>query len=383
MRYEILTDAMEKLEKELKKIERKCNKYGCPFEYKIVGTTNKKVNKCYYEFTIVELEGIAKINEYELIGIIKRVNDKNIVNSVDGAEVPKRFWTTENYCEHCNSKRNRNTLYILKTTKTNEYKQVGKSCVKLYTNGIDAEDFARLYQYGNLLGEYSDLGYEYIDTYNVSPTYKVDDVLNVACMLIDELGYINSDDELSTKSLIQYYLGYDLGVMNKQLKGLYEFTDKELKADRSTKINAIKEYYMNIKAKNDYEHNIQVLLANEYISMNMVGYLAYLPKGYDKVIEKQRKLGKKLSDTKNIIYYGIENKRYKQINVKDCNLVGNYSTVYGIINVYQIIVDNSVLIWKTTNSIEIDNVNKIDFTVKEHKLYNGIKQTSVTRCKVY
>lgn len=383
MRYEILTDAMEKLEKELKKIERKCNKYDCPFEYKIIGTTNKMINKKYYEFTIVELNGMAIINDYELIGIIKRVGDKNIVNSINGSEVPKRFWNTDNYCEHCNSKRNRNTLFILRNTKTNEYKQVGKSCVKLYTNGIDAEYFARLCMYGNLFEEYSDLGYEYINTYSVSPKYKVDDVLNVAIMLIDELGYMNSNDELSIKSLIQFCLSFDLDVMNRELKGIYEFTDKELNIDRSTKINNIKEYYLNIKAKNDYEHNIQVLLANEYMNMNMIGYLAYLPKGYDKVIEKQRKLGKKLSDTKDIIYYGIENKRYKQINVKDCNLAGNYSTVYGIINVYQIIVDNSVLIWKTTNSIEIDNVNKIDFTVKEHKLYNGIKQTSVTRCKVY
>ena len=383
MIYEILTDAMEKLEKELKKIERKCNKYGCPFEYKIIGTTNKMINKNYYDFTIVELSGMAIINDYELIGIINRVDNKNIVNSVNGSEVPKRFWNTENYCEHCNSKRNRNTLFILRNTKTNEYKQVGKSCVKLYTNGIDAEHFARLYMYGNLFKEYSDLGYEYIDTYSVSPKYKVDDVLNVAIMLIDELGYMNSNDELSTKLLIQFCLGFDLGVMNRKLKGIYEFTDKELNTDRSTKINNIKEYYLNIKAKNDYEHNIQVLLANEYINMNMVGYLAYLPKGYDKVIEKQRKLEKKLSDTKDAIYYGIENKRYKQINVKDCSLVGNYSTVYGITNVYQIIVDNSVLIWKTTNSIDIDNVNKIDFTVKEHRLYNGIKQTSVTRCKVY
>ena len=383
MRYEILTDAMEKLEKELKKIERKCNKYGCPFEYKIIGTTNKMINKNYYDFTIVELSGMAIINDYELIGIIKREDNKNIVNSVNGSEVPRRFWDTDNYCEHCNSKRNRNTLFILRNTKTNEYKQVGKSCVKLYTNGIDAEHFARLYMYGNLFEEYSDLGYEYIDTYSVSPKYKVDDVLNVAIMLIDELGYMNSNDELSTKSLIQFCLGFDLGVMNRKLKGIYEFTDNELNTDRSTKINNIKEYYLNIKAKNDYEHNIQVLLANEYINMNMVGYLAYLPKGYDKVIEKKRKLEKKLSDTKDAIYYGIENTRYKQINVKDCSLVGNYSTVYGITNVYQIIVDNSVLIWKTTNSIDIDNVNKIDFTVKEHRLYNGIKQTSVTRCKVY
>ena len=84
MRYEILTDAMEKLEKELKKIERKCNKYGCPFEYKIIGTTNKMVNKNYYDFTIVELNGMAIINDYELIGIIKRVDNKNIVNSVNG-----------------------------------------------------------------------------------------------------------------------------------------------------------------------------------------------------------------------------------------------------------------------------------------------------------
>ena len=126
MRYEILTDAMEKLEKELKKIERKCNKYGCPFEYKIIGTTNKIINKNYYDFTIVELSGMAIINDYELIGIIKREDNKNIVNSVNGSEVPKRFWNTDNYCEHCNSKRNRNTLFILRNTKTNEYKQKSK-----------------------------------------------------------------------------------------------------------------------------------------------------------------------------------------------------------------------------------------------------------------
>ena len=118
-------------------------------------------------------------------------------------------------------------MFILRNTKTNEYKQVGKSCVKLYTNGIDAEYFAILYMYGNLFKEYSDLGYEYIDTYSVSPKYKVDDVLNVAIMLIDELGYMNSNDELSTKSLIQFCLGFDLGVMNKKLKGIYEFTDNE------------------------------------------------------------------------------------------------------------------------------------------------------------
>ena len=33
--------------------------------------------------------------------------------------------------------------------------------------------------------------------------------------------------------------------------------------------------------------------------------------------------------------------------------------------------------------IELNDINKIDFTVKEHRIYKGINQTIVTRCKLY
>lgn len=383
MRYEILTELIDELEKKLKPIKKKCAKYGCDFKYEKVEEINKPIKGKYYNFTVVEVEGNAKIDNYELVGIIEQSDNGNIVNAINNCEVPKRFWTTENYCEHCNSKRNRKNLFIIRNTETNEYKQLGKSCVKLYTNGIDAEHFAQILHCYDILKKYNDMYFEdYIDTYNAIASYKVDDVLNLAIMLIDEIGYMNTNDEISTKSLIKYGLR-DIKLMNKEInkKAIIEFTKADIDVDRSTKINNIKEYYMNMKADTEYIHNIQVLLSNEYIREDKIGYIAYLPKGYDKYIEQVKKQ-KALCDVDSI-YYGDISKRYKQVDVKQIKDIATYSNDYGIVTVYQIVIDNSILIWKTNKHIELNDINKIDFTVKEHRIYKGINQTIVTRCKLY
>lgn len=383
MRYEILTELIDELEKKLKPIKKKCAKYGCDFKYEKVEEINKPIKGKYYNFTVVEVEGNAKIDNYELVGIIEQSDNGNIVNAFNNCEVPKRFWTTENYCEHCNSKRNRKNLFIIRNTETNEYKQLGKSCVKLYTNGIDAEHFAQILHCYDILKKYNDMYFEdYIDTYNAIASYKVDDVLNLAIMLIDEIGYMNTNDEISTKSLIKYGLR-DIKLMNKEInkKAIIEFTKADIDVDRSTKINNIKEYYMNMKADTEYIHNIQVLLSNEYIREDKIGYIAYLPKGYDKYIEQVKKQ-KALCDVDSI-YYGDISKRYKQVDVKQIKDIATYSNDYGIVTVYQIVIDNSILIWKTNKHIELNDINKIDFTVKEHRIYKGINQTIVTRCKLY
>lgn len=384
MRYEILTELIGELEKKIKPIQRKCNKYGCDFKYEKVEEITKYVNDDYYSFTVVEVEGEAIINDYQLVGVIEYSEEGNIVKPINNAEVPKRFWNTENYCEHCNSKRFRNKLYIVKNLKTNEYKQLGKSCVKLYTNGIDAEHFAKILECFDLFAQYDDLYFEdYIGSHYVTPNYKVNDVLNIAIMLIDNLGYMNSNDELSTKKLIQYGLR-DIDYMNKEIRRYCneEFTENDVKVDRTTKINSIKEYYLSQKADTEFIHNVKVLLSNEYIKADMIGYIAYLPNGYDKYIEQKKKLEIDF-DIDNASYYGEISKRYKQVDISNIKVIATYTTEYGITTVYQIIVDNSVLIWKTSKSYDISDINKIDFTVKEYKVYKGINQTVVTRCKLY
>ena len=45
-------------------------------------------------------------------------------------------------------------------------------------------------------------------------------------------------------------------------------------------------------------------------------------------------------------------------------------------------MENNVYTWKTTTSIEDRKILNITATVKKHNVYNGIKQTELTRCKI-
>lgn len=393
-RYEILESYMEQLEKELAKVQRKCKKTNCKFEYKVVDTITKKVNNMYLNLKVIEVEGKAIINDYELIGIIEFTEKGNLVKSINGNEIPLKYRNTENYCEHCNSKRYRKELFIIKNIKTNEYKQVGKSCVKLYTKGIDAESFVRLYECYTVLStleqesNLDNIDREYCEKYN--PLYSIDTVLKYAINIINKVGYISTSSvnegyaSVSTKELIVYALSSlkELNYISDKYFSV-EFTEEEIDKDQTELINKIKEYYLNLSANNDFIYNVQTLINDKYIKVSNIGYISYLPMGYKKVLEKQAK------ENKDIIYdyYGKVGTRYKAIDINSIEVIATYENYYGITTIYKIILaDNNVIIWKSSNNYDTDKLStfkKIDFTVKEHSIYKDNKQTYVTRCKLY
>jgi hypothetical protein len=146
MQYNIYEDYFVDIEKKLKRIGKKCEKHGNPFVFNVVGTEIKEVvdketkEKRYYKFIVVEVEGTAKINDYECVAVLENHEFGNVIRRINTEiEIPERFLNTDNYCEHCNSKRPRKELYIIHNVKTDEFKQVGSSCLMLYTNGLNAE----------------------------------------------------------------------------------------------------------------------------------------------------------------------------------------------------------------------------------------------------
>lgn len=60
----------------------------------------------------------------------------------------------------------------------------------------------------------------------------------------------------------------------------------------------------------------------------------------------------------------------------------SWETMYGTTFLYKIIdTFGNVFTWKTSSSIS-ENVSSITGTVKNHSVYNGVKQTELTRCRV-
>ena len=57
--------------------------------------------------------------------------------------------------------------------------------------------------------------------------------------------------------------------------------------------------------------------------------------------------------------------------------------MYGVTCLYEFVTDDdNIFIWKTSKYLDkIEKITSITGTVKEHKEFNGIKQTELTRCK--
>ena len=132
---------------------------------------------------------------------------------------------------------------------------------------------------------------------------------------------------------------------------------------------------MSLKIYNTLSHSEE-----EFIPWNYLGYVCYLPQGYAKHMKREAEKAerKKL----NHIHFGEVGKRYKNIAIKSFSRVASYETAYGTMNVYNIVIDNDVVLtWKTCKYID-RNASTIDFTVKAHNEYKGCLQTEVTRCNV-
>ena len=95
----------------------------------------------------VEIEGEYKINDWTFVGTIEHGSSGNIIRSFDTSlegKIPSKYRTIGQECEHCHKIRDRKDTYLVYNDKTNEFKQVGKTCLMGYTNGLSAEFCARL-----------------------------------------------------------------------------------------------------------------------------------------------------------------------------------------------------------------------------------------------
>lgn len=396
MKYRIYEEFYNDIEKKLKRIGKKCARHGNPFTFEVIGEEIKEVEdektkrKDYYKFIIVEVEGTAKINNYECVAVLENHEHGNIIRRINTTiDIPERFMNTDNFCEHCNSKRRRNELYIIHNIETNEFKQVGSNCLMLYTNGLNAEYVASYIDGITELEEFDGI------VGNGSKYYiPIDEVIGYATEIINKMGYFNSNSNCPTKYLVMdmldryYRLDEKINNINSILNAhdfVVRFNVEDFYKDSTEKlVKEIIEHYLSLENNNEFINNVQIILKDGYVEYQNIGFLCYLPEGYFRHIEKEIEKVKQKKINKESKHFGEVGKRYKELNVYNTKILTSYATMYGTTYVYKIVLESgNILIWKSSNWFdELDKVQSITFTVKSHGEYNEIKQTEVTRCKL-
>lgn len=400
--YSIYEGHMTDLMKKVNRIKNKCMKYGCDFHFAEVGEEFKEVKDLEGEihtcrFVLVEVEGTALINDWLFVASVEHTEKGNIFGkAMTEVEIPERYRNSQSVCEHCNSKRTRSATFIVMNTVTGEFKQVGKSCLMDFTNGLSATTATWFASLKNVFEEAEEMpvsgGYSerYFDT---------TEVLSYAAETIRKFGYAKSEDSNSTKERTMDFLMVNKGMtrwmpedeINRIKRDMKKVNFNPDSVEAKEMVDSTLEWISNQEAHNDYMHNLKTVCSLNYNPWNRIGMLVSLFPTFNRELEIQARKAeaeakaKKEAQVSN--HVGSVGARI-QINVQSVKCLTSWENTFGYYPtttyLYKIVdQEGNVFTWKTSNFIDEENLPKtIKGTVKEHSEFRGVKQTVLTRCKV-
>lgn len=393
--FAIYEGNMERLVKKINRIKNKCKEYGCDFHYAEVGEEFRTLkdengNEYIARFVLVEAEGVAVVNGWKFIASVEHTEKGNIINKACDIEVPERYYTSKSICEHCNSNRYRKDTFIVMNEETGEFKQVGKSCLKDFTNGMSAEGVAK---YTSLFEELikgeapcGGMGTRY---------YSVKEFLMYVAETIKHFGYVRTQgDGRSTKErAFDYYMmehgGRFFGKQEERLEAEMRSVSFDANANGNAELVENALAWVNSQAEdNNYMHNLKTACSLEYTEYRNLGILTSLFPTFNRELEYQaekaeqkRQRALEQASEENSKHIGTVGDRI-EIDVHSIACVTSWETMYGTTMIYKIVDTNgNVYTWKTSNYVN-EEATKIKGTVKGHNEYRGVKQTEITRCKV-
>ncbi len=401
--YLVHESNMERLDKKMASLKKKCAQSNCSFTYNVVGeqfieqetSCGEKYFAKYFE---VEVDGEAKYNGWRFIATLDHHSEGNVVRAYDTEiTIPDRFKTCGPTCEHCNMIRSRKDTYLIYNEEKDEFKQVGKSCLMEFTGGLSAENiafFCSIYEAAETSREYHGP--------NFNRYIPVRTILQYAFECYKHWGYQKStnsfyDEEIpagyrstSERVIDYFYINRVSGKFREQLRS--EMDSVGFNADSEYAVSSTEAALEWIKNEKDfsseYIRNLHIICSDEYTDYRSLGILVSLTIAYnrhlDNVAAYEKKQKAHEAEVKSSDYVGEVGQRI-DINVTSATCVSSWDTYFGTTTyLYKFTdADDNVLVWFASGSIEdTSRVVSIKGTVKEHSEFNGIKQTVLTRCKV-
>ena len=411
MQYAIPEVNMESLEKKLTRIRNKCEKYGLDFRYERTGehfeTVTLDVPTGQYDYTgqpitkrrtqvvrfiDIEVEGKAEVSGWRFAASLEYTKEGNFIHGVEGVEVPERFYSCEPWCEHCKTRRDRRSSYIVQNIETGEFKQVGKSCLKDFTHGMSAEGVAHFESFFKELEEARDGG----SWSGASLYYNVHDFLVTAAETIRLFGYVRSTDSgMSTAYMSEMLFRVENNMRlpfnyADEIRMMYEdAVERGFDTKRQESIdlaeNARKWIIANEKNDN-YFHNLKVACLQKYTAGDF-GLLVSIFPTYNRELEweaeRKERERKEAEARAKSSYMGNVGDKVSFV-CADYRLITSWKTQWGRTYVFKLTSEEGLeATWKTSNWIDDGVIGKtVSGTIKELKEFRGIKQTELTRCRI-
>lgn len=334
----------------------------------------------------VQVTGDApRVGPYEFLARLDFAPGGIMINSVPFAgAVDERFRAAVNVCQHCNKKRLRSALYVVRNTETGEQLQVGHNCLRDFT-GIDnpAKIVARFSLYASLreLSEFGEGG-------GRSFHAELRELLATAATCIRLFGWLSKSAAVEgskpTASLVNMAL-MPIALTKGEAETRRQILDGHTADDDRMAAETIA-WARSLEGKSDYEHNLTVACASDDVfDPRQIGLIVSAVAAYQrhmgKLAERAREReANTVSTAQGAIGQRLRNLRLTQTMAR---VIGGDEYGECVLIKFRDEAGN-IFTWITGRGTGAENGAAIVVTgtVKRHKEYNGAIETQLTRCAI-
>jgi len=399
------------IEKKIKVLNRRAAKLGCASIELTVGpdfeveaekrhAITGEMIKFKYLINEVSVHGNSpKLEGWSLVALVDHTESGNIFRRFPGMEDIdlEQYRTVGQSCEHCNTKRRRKDTVIL-MNETGELKMVGKTCLKDFTGHMHPTQVLNLYsQLRTWLDELNAGGG--VQEMREDPEIELEWFLKVTNAYIRVDGWVSrskayNNDKLTATAdkVMKVALPPRTDDERREIKAEFErlaIGEKDVEVAEG----AVKWAAMELVARNDYEHSIQLIAKNGYTTYRQAGYAGSIVPAYlrhmDDVYAEQKAL-----DTSKSQYQGAVKERLtRTVEVVSIRTIETEFGALDIINMQD--ADGNVYVWFTGSAfmynnkaeecyspVEVGTTVEAKMTVKGHDVFKGVPQTKVNRVSV-
>ena len=386
MQYTLVKELIPIFEAKLNKYAKKFEKYGSVEYLKSKPYICEDKDDYRYGYFLVDIDVKAsyKIADYYFVASLEWIDEagENLIKKISADEYVPEIYKKRRNCDHCKTNRRRKSTIILKHVDTEEYIQVGKTCVKDYL-GYDLGNYAAYLSFFSDLDSYLEVC-EKDNLKKYRPQYQVNDILEQTFLDVQRNGYIskaksieNDCDSTAYRICSMFFEVRDL-ITGKLIYPKYVFDDSN-KDTISNLISDLRDFYTTYPNTegNDYIDNIKTILKTNWVEGNNISLVVSAIGTMMRIkAEAEAKSIRNLSD-----YVGEVGEKI-QFKAKPECIYSAESPYGGYFHIYKLVVGNNELIWKTTKIIDCDKELTFVAKIKAHTEYSGIKQTEITRAKI-
>ena len=403
--YMIYEGLIDDLQKKMTRVGNKCRKYGIDFVFELTG--NDEIRKVKDDSGIphslryveVVADGKAQMNDWSFLATVEHTENGNIIRAVSDVNVPIKYYTSDPICEHCRSNRVRKDTFLVRNTETGEIKQVGKSCLRDFTHGMNADVIASMMSYLTGLEEAE----AWVPSHGMYfPEYfEVEEFARFAAETIRIYGYIRrgtwEDDERVDSTYdrtIDFYeaskghTGHFFPDYDRYYKVLDEMKKRNFNSESEESVSMTAEALKWIADVDDsqstYLHNLKVTCSLKEVSRKHLGIICSLFAAYNKDLVKQAERKAKAEEDAASDYVGNIGDRIR-FEAKSVRILTSWDTEWGTTWLLKIVdKEGNIYTWKSSGNFpdDVSTIKNVVGTVKNHSDYKGTRQTELTRCKV-